>query len=228
MSFCPKCKSEYVNGRLDCADCGAALVESLDDIVEDRYGDIEKFMTAATQIAAQATVRNASDEDEPEETAEQTNEKLRAFVSQKDRYKDYIATGYTFLIVSILGIIAFTLNLLGIVQFYPVSGPSAILFYAVMYTMFAIFFFVGINAFKNSNKIKQKSVEEDNFFTELNHFIAENITLDKFEEIDSELSEEETYFLRTEFIKKTILEKYPDIDLSYLENLVDETYDKLF
>lgn len=35
MSWCPKCRSEYVNGRETCADCGSVLVESLEALQDD-------------------------------------------------------------------------------------------------------------------------------------------------------------------------------------------------
>ena len=41
-------------------------------------------------------------------------------------------------------------------------------------------------------------------------------------------TDEETYFNRTEIIKNAILEKFPEINTSLLEQVVDDTYDKLF
>ncbi|MGB3564175.1 MAG: DUF2007 domain-containing protein [Thermoanaerobaculia bacterium] len=37
--FCPKCKAEYREGILECADCGVALVESLP--AKDVHPDVE-------------------------------------------------------------------------------------------------------------------------------------------------------------------------------------------
>lgn len=229
MSFCPKCKSEYINGRPTCADCGTPLVESLDEIMEDEVMD----NSIENSDSNEASCDDVSSDDVSQDEVSQDEEKpktkpLRAFVSQKERYKDYIYTGYLFLIVSIIGIALLTLNLLGVIQFFSVSGASAIIFYIVMYAMFVIFTFVAINAFNNSKKIKEKSIEEDNFFDELKTFIKENITLDKFVDCDTDTSDTEIYFQRTEIIRNTILERFPEINPSLLENVIDETYDSLF
>ena len=39
--FCPKCKSEYREGFLKCADCGVDLVGALPSEQADDFGDVE-------------------------------------------------------------------------------------------------------------------------------------------------------------------------------------------
>lgn len=231
MSFCPKCKSEYINGRKDCADCGTLLVESLDEVIEESFDEAEVAAMAESIVEEldEAGINISNDnENETDEEQSAPNERVREFVPKKDKYKDYISTGYMFVIVGIAGLIAVILNMLGIINLFKVSGAQAVLFYTVIGGMFIIFTFVGFNSFKNAKRIKIESENEDNFLDELKKFIDETFTTDKFADCDDAESDEETYFNRTEIIKNGILEKFPEINVSLLEQIVDETYDKLF
>jgi len=38
MPFCPKCKYEYVDGRVECIDCGEPLVDDLEAPMDDEEG----------------------------------------------------------------------------------------------------------------------------------------------------------------------------------------------
>lgn len=218
MSFCPKCKAEYINGRTDCADCQVPLVESLDDIPDD--------ISVPEDTYVRDSLPDNTDDSADEE--ESRPERIHAFVSKKEKYKDYISTAYTFLIVGIAGIILSTLNLFHIVTFFRISGPSSILFYIVMYGMFGIFIFVGINAFTNSKRIKKEAGDEDNFLGSLDDFIKSTVNNDLFLDVDMNVSDEEIYFQRTEILKKLISGRYPDIDAALLEKTVDELYDNIF
>lgn len=224
MSFCPKCKSEYINGRTHCADCGTALVESLETELEE-VTDIEP---ENNEIAELSEPREVSEETgEPE--AEEKPERVREFVSKKEKYKDYQSTGVMFMIVAVIGIALITLNLLGIITIFRTSGASSVLFYCVMYAMFAIFLFVGFNSFKNAAKIKEASVSEESFLQELNHYIETNITSSLFDSAEAkDMPQEELYFKRTELIRSMLTDQYPDIDEGLLEQSIDTAYDKLF
>lgn len=222
MSFCPKCKSEYINGRPTCADCGTPLVESLDEFLEEEnvlLTDLENESSNDAEISA---------EDLEETTEKKKPERLYEFVSKKDKYKDYLSTAYLFLFVGIAGLIVITLNLLNIIQVFHVSGASSILFYGVMYAMFGIFLFVSMNSFKNSKRLKAEADTEDTFLKDMNTYLWENITQETFADMEMPESEEELYFHRTEIIKNMLLEKYPEINSSLLEQTIDETYDRLF
>lgn len=225
MSFCPKCKSEYINGRTHCADCGTALVESLEAVTEEMI-DIEPENEEISEQPKSYDTFEEAGEAEPEE---EKPERARNFVSKKEKYKDYQSTGVMFLIVALAGIVLITLNLLGILTIFRTSGASAVLFYCVMYAMFVIFLFVGYNSFKNAAKLKDASVSEEAFLQELNNFIETNITASLFDlQEPADMPQEELYFKRTERIRSMLTEQYPDIDESLLEQSIDSAYDKLF
>ncbi|MDD6571580.1 MAG: hypothetical protein PUF12_04225 [Thermoflexaceae bacterium] len=225
MSFCPKCKSEYINGRPTCADCGTPLVESLDDIIEESFPETSVQTGADVEDELENTL---FENEETKNTESEKPDRVYTYVSKKEKYKDYVSTGYTFLIVGIAGLIIVTLNLLDIIRLFHVSGASSILFYGVMYAMFVIFVFVSINSFKNSRCLKQEAETENNFLEELNRYLKTAVTKESFAETESIHSEEELYFNRTEIIRHIIVEKYPEIDNSLLEQTIDETYDRLF
>lgn len=222
MSFCPKCKSEYINGRTHCADCGTALVESLEDMMEEA-NDTAPENAPISEIPDEFFEEN--DEQEPETKPE----RVRNFVSKKEKYKDYQSTGVMFFVVAVIGLAVITLNLLGVITVFRTSGASSVLFYCVMYAMFIIFLFVGINSFKNAARIKEASVNEETFLQELNAFVEENVTASAFDSVDTDgISQEELYFRRTELIRTIICEKYPDIDAGLLEQTIDQAYDRIF
>lgn len=230
MSFCPKCKSEYINGRTHCADCGTALVESLETV-------LEKTTTAEAENAEMPennAIPDVFDEDDGQpqphsQFEEKRPERVRNFVSKKEKYKDYRSTGLMFLVVAAAGIAVITLNLLGVITLFRTAGASSVLFYCVMYAMFIIFLAVGVNSLKNAAKIKDASVSEEAFLQELNQYVDTNITASLFDSAEAEnLSPEELYFNRTGLIRSMLVEKYPDMDEGLLEQTLDAAYDRLF
>jgi len=175
----------------------AGAADETQKVVEAKLEQVSMELRAAKGGAA--SVRRSRDRYEPEK---EKPERIRNFVSKKEKYKDYQSTGLMFMIVAVAGITLITLNLLGIITIYKTSGASSVLFYCVMYAMFAIFIFVGFSSFKSAAKIKEASVSEEAFLRELNHYIETNITTSLFDfNEEADMPQEELYFKRTALIR---------------------------
>ncbi|MGN0514796.1 MAG: hypothetical protein ACI4GD_10990 [Lachnospiraceae bacterium] len=228
MSFCPKCKSEYINGRLECADCGTQLVETLDEIIEENSQEDE--IIEQDETFEHDSFDEVYENDETDEENITHPKYTSSFVSHKERAKDHLSTGYTFLFVSIIGIIIITLNLTGVISIFHTYGASKILFYSVMYVMFIIFLLVSLNAFKNAKKINDDAQGEEEFIARIKNYIKDNIIKEMLEACVSNDSDgsEDIYFTRIAMMKSILTTQFPDASEEMIDLLIDETYDSLF
>ncbi len=53
MPYCPRCRSEYVEGETSCKECGVRLVESLPEESVDVEADIVEVWRARNELDAQ-------------------------------------------------------------------------------------------------------------------------------------------------------------------------------
>lgn len=260
MSWCPKCRSEYVNGRETCADCGSVLVESLDDINDDAK-DMFDFDALSDEMKRRVlnelkkenidpniVLNNSVKEGTPEyiaqiiheenapsyeeyeaEAAKADQEAVKLFVKKEDRYKDYRSTGYTFLIVGIIGLVFVITEFMGIIDLFNFSTGSRYIFTIVMSLMFIIFIFVGINSFKSCKKLKAEADAENRYLSELESWIKDNLSADKINEnINQSLDTDILYEKRSQKIRNILLSHDADMNRSMLEHYVENTYIALF
>ncbi|MGN0160382.1 MAG: hypothetical protein ACI4AQ_03230 [Lachnospiraceae bacterium] len=234
MSFCPKCKSEYINGRTHCADCNSLLVETLEECENALENNVDNFPeeSIVSKEDTQSVCEDAQDsyDDSPDSSddAPVIPRHSRLYTSKTDQFKDYRSTGYIFLLAGIAGLTVITLNAFHVLSLFSASGASAILIYVVMYSMFGIFAFVGVNSFKNAGRIQQEAQVENQYLEELHSFIQNNINKDLFTGEEEGVTEEQLYFNRTAIIREKLTTQFPDIEESLLEKTIDEIYDNLF
>lgn len=260
MSWCPKCRSEYISGRETCADCGSVLVESLDDI-NDEAKDMFDFDSLSDDMKRRVlnelkkenldpniVLNNSAKEGTPEyiaqiiqeenapsyeeyeaEAAKAEQEEIRLFIKKEDKYKDYRSTGYTFLIVGVLGLLFVIAEFTGILDIFNFSAGSNYIFTIVMSLMFIIFIFVGIISFKSCKKLKTEAETENNYISALESWISDNISSDKINEgINQSLDTDALYEKRSQKIRSMLLSHDADMDKSMLEHYVENTYIALF
>ena len=233
--WCPKCKNEYVDGITSCADCGCELVADLkawEAAKNSKYSDLAPNDTCAPEnsngIDDTDVLNSASCEDTSTENNLEKPKAIRAYVSKKAKKDDMKSTAYTFSAVGFLGLIVLVLFELGVLPF-TVAAHMKWMLGIVLGAMFLIFIIIGLRYFKLFKDMGNADEEEQEQFIAITSWFTSHYTSDAIDEdISSELSEEQLYFGRYEFMSKAILAKYPDLDESFLDHIIESLYPEIF
>lgn len=250
MPWCPVCRCEYRDGFKVCADCGAPLVASLEDIdkIEEdihNHDNIQDVATFAqhetlydmeTQNAYADIIEGRADvfvEDGPVDQDSRTKGKnYKPFVKASDRAEEYKSSAYALLLVGILGIVFLVLCLAGIIKINIAENIRVVGFVAML-IMFLGFIYLGIKSFAEAKTIDALSSEEDALAEDIIEFFNINHTRDSIDAIaftnGSELIPEEIkFFKREETIKNMIFNKFGEIDKAFVDNQAEIIYQKIF
>lgn len=233
MSFCPKCRSEYINGRKECADCGTLLVESLEEY-DAMQEEKRKELLAEEEERIELSEEVAGDAEESLEQGEEKQpKKIQQFVSQRQRYEDYKGSGWTFTMLAILGLLFVLANQMGVLSIFSYRGPAAVVQYTVLYGILLLFLGIGIHSFLSLSKIKEGIAKEEEQMRQVKEFVELNLrrdVVDGFskEQSDAAMDEAEIYLVRTSAMEKAITEAFPDLDQGFVVELVDEQYNKIY
>ena len=122
------------------------------------------------------------------------------------------------------------LNDTGILNFFSLKNASGILMSCVLGGMFISFIVVGILSFKASRKDKKDAeIEKDNTIKVM-EWLKDNAPAQLIEEsyAGDGLSEEMKYFERSDFLKKSIKNEFPDFSDDYIQDVTDQYIDELF
>lgn len=212
--WCPNCKNEYVPGITQCADCGVALVESLAeyDAQESQESDVKKI-----------------DFDEVAQVAEETPVKAaHAYISKKSKTEDMKSTAYTFTIVGILGIVLLILFATGVLPLHT-ANYMKVMICIVMGAMFVIFLLIGIRAFQQIKTYSDEADNEEQILAEITAWFRDSYDKAAIDAtIDTAQPEELLYFSRYEVMRQYIVEKYPDVEESLLDHMIETLYTEIF
>lgn len=213
MAWCPKCKLEYVEGVKVCPDCKTALVESLDDVVEEfdfAAKEDDKDMMAAL-------IRPYLDELPDEEAQKEIIERARRvasipqYKSKEDAYSENKSGAAVLIACGVLGFAFLILNSLKIINL-PVAGFSNTLMTAVMGCLFLVFLATGIRSAFKAKSLKGEVASEKQVMDDIVAFIKANKESGKYDlSKDSEDYEEKFLFLN-EKIVADVDEKFTDIE----------------
>lgn len=152
----------------------------------------------------------------------------KAYVSSKDKYVDVNSSGYSLIIVAILGLALLLIDVTGIYKF-PFSGVSRVIFFGTMGVMFVGFMVMGILSLKKAKTLLANADVEKEKEQEIKDFIRNDLNLDSLENgMDSDITDEEKYLIRTAHISAAVKTKYSDAEDSFIEHIVEEVYDEIF
>lgn len=230
MPWCPVCKNEYKEGYKVCADCGADLVDSLDDAVEVNE-------ETAHEIAENAVEELISEEEarlqyEEYVKSAKYREEYKPFVKAKDRATEYRSSAYALIIVGVGGIAFLILCITGVIGLSIGESVKSIAFFVMLF-MFLAFIFLGIRSFVASKAIGALAEDEDDLAANIEIYFKTNYSKEKIDEIalsseDSELSEELKYFKRIEVIKKLLNDKFGELDEAFNDNQIELIFGFLY
>jgi uncharacterized membrane protein YvbJ len=208
--WCPKCKQEYVNGVTNCPDCGVSLVDQLQEENRMINDDEDADMPASNCFTCGSSGSHA-------------------FIKKDATYEDTKSTAYTFLIIGIIGIIALVLIGLDIIHL-NMESYMKILMNIVMGILFVIFITIGF-IYQRRLKTLKEEINQENSLTEeiLEWFLANHPASDIDAVIgDTSKKEEQLFFARYEVMMKLLKKKYPELEESYADHMIEELYDRLY
>jgi len=146
----------------------------------------------------------------------------KQYIEPQKRYEDHRSTGFLFLSLGLIGAAATILCWLDIIKI-----PLNTFQLTVLLAMFASAIIFGIWSFKKASKVAATITSENAHVADMRKWIAEHCK-DFCSENAENLADNEIYFQWEQEIRDAISEKFPDIEESLLDTLVEETYQKLF
>lgn len=156
--------------------------------------------------------------------------KQSSYVDKKQKIEDYKSSGFVLTLVGGVGLVALALLYLGIIPGF--SGlKSNYMFMGVMLVMFIVFIIAGIVSFAQIKTIILEAEADDDLISRVNQFFDEYLTVEKLAKevvCGKKDTEEELYFKRTEYMTRVLLQKFPEMNESLREKIIDDKYGEMY
>ena len=199
----------------------------VDEILEGRNlekGDLFETTSTSSIKSGAALYSDFWNKEAPEEPEfdeeEEEVESSATYVMKADRYKDYNATVWVFLLTGIAGIVFVALNVIGVLTLLSGLFPNII-----MGTLFVVFVYIGLSSNQKAKSIKLELEDEKKLTDSINHWLEDNVTEEFVTSLhDDTMSEELNYLKITDEIKSKLNEHFGKQNDSYLEQLIEEYY----
>lgn len=249
MPWCPICRNEYKEGYKTCADCGAPLVNSIEDIdkisidehnhdnIKDSLSFIESEEIAGMDDNnAFADILDGKKNIFGDEDSTENNSRKAAyykpFIKASDRAEEYKSSAYALLFVGSLGLVFLFLCLLNVIPLRIAENIRVVGFVSLL-VMFVVFIIVGVKSLVEAKTIDALSDAEDALSDSITDYFKEKYSKDAIDELalskdDYNLNDEMKYFKREEVIRGLITSKFGDLDSAFLDNETERIFNQLY
>ncbi len=149
-------------------------------------------------------------------------------VTLSQKAEDLKSSGYTLLIVGIIGALIEILWVLGVFPM-TMSGLMKYISIGVMGILFAVFIISGVKAMKKSKEIAMDAVRENEKREEIiKWFTGEYDSEGIDKNFDLREDENDLYFERTDFMRERITERFLELDEALLSDIIERLYTELY
>lgn len=195
------------------------------DTEEYNWDDEEKQEEEPEEDLGQQKVDQVATTDEIEEDPEDLlYVSTEAYTSKEEEYRDMKFSGITFILFGLIGISYLILCQVNII---PIQYNIVVL--SILALMFAAFMLMGIVNFVKSGKIRLQIPAEKEKTEEIFSWLTDRLTDETIQKwSDEEASEMENDLLITAHIRASLIKKYPEEKVTYLEYLADKYYTEHF
>lgn len=151
-------------------------------------------------------------------------EQSSRYVKKEDAYKDMKFTGWSFIIVGLIGLVYLLLCRVNVI---PIDYHIVV--FCILVVMFFAFFISGISSVVKSAKIKRDIPEEEIMTEEINKWLFENVTEDIISEWkDEDVSDAENDINVMSRIRYALIRQYPEQNTAFLDMLAEEYFRENF
>ena len=151
-----------------------------------------------------------------------------AGVTLSQKAEDLKSSGYTLLIVGIIGAAAMILWIAGVIPL-RMAGLMKYISMSVMGLLFVLFIVSGIKALLRAKKTAGEAVRENEKREEIiNWFLSEYDRESIDAGFDERIDENDLYFERTDLMKEKIMERFLELDEALLSDIIERLYTKLY
>ena len=152
------------------------------------------------------------------------DEGAKTFINAKERYDDMMSSASSLIVVGLLGFV-----FVALVYFKIIRLEMDVLFYILSLFMFSAFIITGIFSFLKARKIKSLISTEESLSEQIKDFLLKEYNPSVPENFnEANISEEEKYFTRTEYMKKMVLEHFENPDELLVDGMIEEVYNDIY
>lgn len=257
MAWCPKCKYEYVEGIKICPDCKAALVESLDDSldnvdsdnIQEQLEDIYEAMPDEAESYDEMYSEESTSEEDVikqlisvlkakgmteeeikgmiENAKRKSNNSIPPYKCVKDKLEENKSASLVLILVGILGLSVILLNALGVLKL-PLVGFSLVLTSVVMGVLFAIFILSGFRSIAMVKKLTPMAEKESELIEECVNLLKKLKSENAFDIENEDLSMEESSLLISNMAVNSLENNIDDLPPGFSYYVVDRFYSEIF
>lgn len=147
-----------------------------------------------------------------------------SYVSKENQYQELKSTAYSFLVISIIGLILLALNIMKVISIF--NGTFS---YLILGIVFLFFLVVGITSLKKASQVSLEIDAENAQTKAVNDWLYENVRkYDLNKILDREAFEhDEAYYLKLiDKIKELLKNEFKELDDNYMESIIEDYYDE--